>query len=92
MTEHEKFIEICDLIEYKIPSHFHIMYSYIRCIHSDNHIDVREIIFTQEFMNKLIDYDNYMSLELIDEIRRDILFHLNDPVQYLYNTLWLWNQ
>jgi len=89
MREYEKLKAVCDLIEYESeywntdvsPNWF---YKWNCCWTED--IDVREIIFTQEFMDKLEKY-----LEERDWIvERDPLYYflmknLNDPVDYVYN-------
>ena len=108
MTEHEKLKEICDLIgynlEYSLTSldidedEYLIQWKYFieEWFYNDkwvpNIIDVREIIFTQEFMDRLYKYYSIklnwpMWMSLFSE---SLLFHLNDPVSYLYNLLWLW--
>ena len=88
MTEHEKFIEICDLIECESWYWDTIRRWYI--YKWEEELDVREVIFTQEFMEKLtIQLEKKMWSEMF---KRGLLDNLDNPVQYLYNTLWLWNQ
>ena len=88
MTEHEKLVEICDLIEYESWYWDTIRRWYI--YKWEEELDVREVIFTQEFMDLL---EQYFNIEHnFDDIRYNIISHLNNPVQYLYDTLQLWNQ
>ena len=88
MTEHEKLEEICDLIEYESWYWDTIRRWYI--YKWEEELDVREVIFTQEFMDLL---EQYFNIEHnFDDIRYNIISHLNNPVQYLYDTLQLWNQ
>ena len=88
MTEHEKLKEICDLIEYESWYWDTIRRWYI--YKWEEELDVREVIFTQEFMDLL---EQYFNIEHnFDDIRYNIISHLNNPVQYLYDTLQLWNQ
>ena len=94
MTEHEKFIEICDLIWMKDDTiYFWHTFWIVRKIPWEawlRILNVREVIFTQEFMDLL---EQYFNIEHnFDDIRYNIISHLNNPVQYLYDTLWLWNQ
>lgn len=101
MTEYEKLKEVCDMIEYE----YHPVGKEFECTVYDEELginqdiyykeikDVRETIFTQEFMDKLVDY-----LEKRDWIvEKDPLYYfimknLNDPTDYIYNLLRLWNQ
>ena len=88
MTEHEMLKEICDLIEYESWYWDTIRRWYI--YKWEEELDVREVIFTQEFMDLL---EQYFNIEHnFDDIRYNIISHLNNPVQYLYDTLQLWNQ
>lgn len=88
MTEHEKLKEICDKIWYNYdfiiwnPEWEHITYwKWEKWYKVYN--DVREIIFTQEFMDKFIDK---IWIDNIDF--KEILFKkLDNPVEYLYNLL-----
>jgi len=96
MTEHEKLKEICDVIGYESkywntdvrPNWF---YKWDCCW--PEYIDVREIIFTQEFIDKYFNklywwrIRNWIEAMIIKE---DILKNLDNPTEYLYNTLWLW--
>ena len=91
MTEHEKLKEICELIDYNLEKQelyfddYHIRPSYDYSLWE---IDVRQVIFTPEFMDKY-DYYRYNN-DLYPIEANEILDHLDDPVSYLYNTLWLW--
>lgn len=75
-TEHEKLQEICKKIWYKIDFESNIITS------------VTEIIFTQEFMDKIYDY-LYEQWEVFDEdlTAKQILEHLDDPTGYLYKII-----
>ena len=97
MTEHEKLKEIIDLIGYDNKKYEIILDWLDQMIVRKNwgiltewSRDVREIIFTTEFMDK---YDYYRYNNDIYPIEaNEILDHLEDPVSYLYNTLWLWTK
>ena len=58
----------------------------------DVKVNVREIIFTQEFMEKLSENNIVKNKIAYQDLYREIMFNLNDPVEYLYNTLWLWTK
>jgi len=50
--------------------------------------DVREIIFTQEFMDKFKEYYYKEETEIMPtDYIAPILFHLNNPVDYLHNLI-----
>lgn len=94
MTEHEKLKAICDKIGY----------DYWNDWHEDKHefwyeywsewyyifYNVREIIFTQEFMNKFEDY-YYKEISDGEDYDYDLLTlvksELDNPVDYLYSLL-----
>lgn len=77
MREKEKLEWIFDTMGYK--SKYNYDYS------SD---DVREIIFTQDFWDKLVEYVNTELPTMWNVYWRDrLLEHLDDPVSYLYNLL-----
>ena len=90
LTEHEKLKEICDLIGYELILEankedvkiWDYMWNY-EYLTWEVKLDVREIIFTPRFIHllefKLCSYD-----------RNWILENLEDPVNYLYNQLGLW--
>lgn len=105
-SEHEKLKVICDTIWYNQFTYTE-WYWYVRIVWpfstfdeplpSNNifEIDIREIIFTQEFMNRFWEYYklNKFSSESIYKVMQLELFNnLNNPVSYLYNLLWLWTQ
>ena len=84
-TEHEKLKEICDKIWYNSEyfdwmwqaswSYFHIQWSII---------DVREMIFTPEFMDKFFPYSKASSLW---EFAEELFENLDNPVKYLYDLI-----
>lgn len=103
--EHEKLKEICDLIwfEYNDKWNFDIEDFYISTL--DKKIkkweyttylidrDTREIIFTPEFSNKMLDYlEKNQSLENKMTYALWLMNNLYNPVQYLYNLLELWTK
>jgi len=91
MIEHEKLKEICDTIGYKTnffyKKEWYKEWYYQAYWNGWRKVKVCEIIFTQEFMDK---YRTYINLDL--EFSKWIILHLNNPVDYLYNTLKLWKQ
>lgn len=108
MTEHEKLKNICEIIWYKPKFNFEedeedydylCYYEYNKWTWSTRIIDVREIIFTTEFMNKFIDYRSKWKIEkvpcesLISTFAKwliwsiDRKWHLDNPVDYLYNLM-----
>lgn len=96
-TEHEKLKEITDVIGYKIIWFRQEWYLIVRDWPDEwerlINANVREIIFTQEFMDKLLDYNTKrLWLENSSKLAEAINYNLNDPVTYLYNTLELWNK
>ena len=101
MTEHENFKEICELVGYEW--NWQILNTKYKWDKFSSNYDifsnVREIIFTPEFKRKFISYyyrvickEEFELLCTADEIMDEILDHLDDPVSYLYNILWLWNE
>lgn len=97
MTENEMLKEICDKIGYNIDTDIQsdCDWFYRICLSTECGVDVREIIFTPEFMNK---YEEHIFLykdlwhrlysqaaEWAFEIW--IIDNLDDPVSYLYNLL-----
>ena len=94
--EHEKLKEICDLIGHEEhcikyaewefwEGEFYVNYTL------NNEVDVREIIFTPEFNNKMLDYlEKNQSLENKMTYALWLMNNLYNPVQYLYNLLELW--
>ena len=93
MTEHEKLKFICDKIWYKNKTYFfwkdYIIeeeYNEIRWVYNRN-IDVREIIFTQEFIEKMIDYV-WANIEYPwNWNEKEIMEHLDNPVEYIYKLI-----
>jgi len=84
MDEHLKLKIICDKIWYEIK--FSNMYWKNWILYTDIWIseiykDVREIIFTQEFMDKF--EKKYWLIEAWTLIRSN----LNNPTEYLYNLI-----
>ena len=83
-TQHEMLKEICDLIWYKDIFKMH-----------DNlyRETYREIIFTQDFMEKLNEILTEENWQLWAKIFTWLLLkNLHDPVTYLYKALWLWEK
>jgi hypothetical protein len=107
MSEHELLKEICDLIWYKLENNHNKQYIYFehwefrrsyyqecRCwenIEDEYEINVREIIFTPEFMDKLIKFVDNKTLLWPLRIKQDLwislLSSLNNPTGYLANLL-----
>ena len=92
MTEHKKLKYIIDKIEYRIhydffyeDKQFKECYNEYDSCYMEREIDVREIIYTQEFINK---YINYMSdYEWVDYIKEDLMSNLDNPVEFLFNLI-----
>ena len=90
MIEHEKFKIICDKIWFLVDYHYDKddwFYDY-NVIWEAETINLRIIIFTQEFMNKYKQYawkinDSYKYYDFLSEIT----LWLDNPVEYLYNLL-----
>lgn len=106
MTEHEKFVKICNIIWYTWISETAIL-GWVKnypITSIDKKINVREIIFTPEFMDKYISNRDKWQLEsvpcesLITTFYKWLMWsidrewNLHDPVTYLYNTLGLWEK
>ena len=96
MKEHEQLKEICDKIWYIALWHRYIENCwYVRDLHFTMdwppESNVREIIFTQEFMDKYFNYlINNTSWwdDTLNEIASDLIFqNLNNPVQYLFDLI-----
>ena len=92
-TEHSKLKEIADKIGYEIR-----IYKYVvpdLSIHKPEWLswfnikkDVREIIFTQEFMDKFFEYTKKNTkYKNPTGIFFHLMEHLDNPVDYLYNLL-----
>lgn len=108
MTEHKYFKAVIEGIGYKIneKEYFYDQWQEVyRDVYWDARmIDVREIIFTPDFM------DEYTSLRVRKHWKIeaepcnsllwtfyknlmwwfDRIWNLDKPAEYLYNTLWLW--
>lgn len=96
MNEHQKLKAICDKIGFMWGWPIKIIWNetnkvWERINYKNPWVcDVREIIFTQEFMDKLIDswqthvfmWDSRFNPNII---REWLLNHLDNPVEYLYN-------
>jgi hypothetical protein len=97
MTKHEQLKEICDKIGYNNPEFVfnNLFYrKYNTEIWSEdlslynNILNVREIIFTKEFMDKWIDYR--LKDNLHEDVRDELVILLNNldnPVEYLFNLI-----
>ena len=85
MTEHQRLIKINDKIWY-INKEYFFWTVYITQWMDERKVDVREIIYTPEFMDK------YTKNILVDDMdfREELFKHLEDPTLYLYNLLGLW--
>ena len=86
-NEHEKFKNICDEIKYDIQGN-NFSYSEefgFTSLFDFQTINLREIIFTTEFMEKLVIYIN--SVKWFTDLRDWLFVSLDDPTQYLYNLI-----
>jgi len=101
MGEHEKLKAICDEIGYEIPKwkkgNKVISWSinwFRRWDYFNNWVDVREIIFTPEFMDKIkIEiYNKYKTTFQVNLKIERLMNNLDNPVDYLYKTLNLWKK
>ena len=102
MTEHKMLKDICNKIQYTWISEIAINAWCINypIVNIDKSVGVREIIFTQEFMDKYKRYiinDNGIHEEYMDAVTKHwrvdyVLYHLDAPVTYLYNLLGLWQK
>lgn len=96
MSEHEILKEICDTIGYDLERSLIFGKCFNWFIGQDDwwdfyYADVREIIFTQEFMDKFFLYRRQaFNIDLNRNVKADMFDHLDDPVSYLYNLLGLW--
>lgn len=88
MTEHEKLKEICDDIWYKFKKYkYNNKYLWFINV-EDKHffrVDIREILFSPEFMNKFISkyVKTYQSIFCFNLLKHK----LNDPVDFLYKLI-----
>ena len=98
MSEHEQLKEICDKIgignkEWSIGNF--IWEDWYYCVETHKYdgsdytevIDVRQIIFTPEFMEKLNIFQYWDCNPYTNSVSdfNDIMLHLDKPVQYLYD-------
>ncbi len=92
-TEHEKLKEICDKIGYDTNIE---LYNWFYETSEQKRVNVREIIFTQEFMKCFLKLYRKEHLTIENSIYRwkkfERLFynHLDNPVDYLYSLLEQW--
>jgi len=92
MTEHQKLKEICDKIGFEEFNYWDECWNwfseYLDDIDNYRIMDVREIIFTEEFMNK---YWGYIYINDLDPwyfiFIKELMENLKNPVNYLYNQL-----
>lgn len=94
--EHKKLKEICSLIGYTINlgrSDYDIQRAFWV---EDWYLDVREIIFTTEFIGKFSLYCVWTLwmevMEFHKKINGILFLWLSNPVDYLYKILWLWEK
>jgi hypothetical protein len=84
MTEHEQLKEICDKIGYmyNVSSDTFVDFD-------NNIISIREIIFTQEFMDKLFAFllNKHTSVLMANTKKQGLLKNLDNPTEYLYNLI-----
>ncbi len=87
MTEQEKFIKICkEIWDDKIA--FKYVDTYWTMIEK-THDEIILTIFTPEFMDKA---ENHMKCSSLSEFAEGLITNLQNPTQYLYDTLWLWTK
>lgn len=102
-TEHEKLKEICDEIGYKIYWYWFnkdilkwsILVKIIKKPNDEDVIlwlNVREIIFTPKFMEKLDEY-RFLKQKQTNhcDIKIALMHNLDNPVDYLYNLIFTKN-
>lgn len=89
-----KLIEICNIINYDCV-YFHRIVSENDCVEPSD----KDIIFTQDFIKKLKEFlaskncpmwEMYMNHNVQRANINHILNHLDDPVEYIYNLVFLW--
>lgn len=81
LTENEKLIEICKKIWYEYN------YDWDADMFLDlyqQELSIKDIVFTQEFMDKF-----YNKIKPNNVYRQSVFisYHLNNPVDYLYNLI-----
>jgi len=93
---HKKLKEICDLIGHIPDNLTYDNWQYVKWYCEDDIkivADVREIIFTTEFNNKMLDYlEKIGSLENKMTYALWLMNNLGNPVSYLYSLLELWTK
>jgi len=95
MTDHQKLKAICDEIGHEsnkwIENRKEFWYEFwIEPNPCYSSADVREIIFTQEFMDKLWRYyQSIGGLDKFNELSWELLDNLDDPVSCLYDLITL---
>ncbi len=92
MNEHEKLKWICDKIEHENKNYEEYetlnWCVYIDSIKNCNLISVREIIFTQEFINKFLNYKYTWDPAMeCTKFRIDLSYETDNIVNYLYNLI-----
>jgi hypothetical protein len=93
MEKDEMLIEICNKLWYKMDKDIYLNeYWYLVEEHScwvADYINVTEIIFTQEFIDKLIEYleKKKCKKKFIQDFLLSILFRLDNIVDYIYNLI-----
>ena len=92
MTEHEKLVQILIKIWYDNKNlDYCFADNWVRTINvywGNRVIDVREVIFTQEFIDLLF---KYIAFELKEDFKEHLynfaFLKINNPVEYLYNLI-----
>jgi len=84
-TEHEILKEICDEIGYNVDwEYYKWRFARLNVYWSDYiWTNLREIIFTQEFMDKYQEYYWVTYMYMWERLNK----HLDNPTEYLYNLL-----
>jgi len=98
MSEHEILKEICDTIGYDYSKRYNF-YKTLKKFWVNltwkswrREASIQEIIFTQEFMNKLMYYYHItLNWPMIGLFSERLLQNLDNPTTYLYNLLGLWH-
>ena len=93
MNNHEKLKWICDkigfnLINYEMKEKLYLMRKVSETCRL--WINVREIIFTQEFIYKLKEYLHEVKNQKAEDVVKKtawILYNLDNPVEYIYNLI-----
>jgi len=90
MNEHEQLKEICDKIWYKIDDEIMEIWNWEEFIDTDwatyaHTLNSREIIFTQEFMDKFKNHCLKKDWQIF--FYEWLMTNLDNPTQYLYNLI-----